>query len=493
MRQVASLLATAILAGLLHPAAAVAQPALPEGLGGNGSQEDTGPKLPQGLGGEPPSENGPSLPEGLGGPAEAENQPASEHADRAEPQPSLLDDWRFTGFVDTRVGPRLVEPVDQEDFVLGETRTELKALRHWQDVTATVTTHFVGDAVAEQHRPNFQSGDGFVDLREANVLWRATDFLDVKAGRQILTWGTGDFVFLNDLFPKDYVSFFNGRQDTMLKAPSDAVKASLYSDIANLDLVYTPQFDPDRFIDGDRLSYFNPFERRIVGDGTPLATRTPDDLFEDDEWAGRLHRLVDRYEFALYGYDGYWKSPEALLPAQERATFAPLRVGGASVRGPVPEVGGIGNIEGAYYGSRDDREGTDPNVPNSEARLLLGYEREVVTNVKAGVQYQRTRRLEHDAYLRTLPAGSTPIDETRELWTVKLTKDWPASQVSATLFAFYSPTAQDGYLRPRLSWSPTDRWTLEGGINWLFGADDTTRFGQLEDNSNVFVAARFGF
>ena len=36
---------------------------------------------------------------------------------------------------------------------------------------------------------------------------------DVKIGQQVLTWGTGDYVFLNDLFPKDYPSFFAGRSD----------------------------------------------------------------------------------------------------------------------------------------------------------------------------------------------------------------------------------------------------------------------------------------
>ncbi|MED5520502.1 MAG: hypothetical protein VX459_02085, partial [Pseudomonadota bacterium] len=35
---------------------------------------------------------------------------------------------------------------------------------------------------------------------------------DIKVGKQVLTWGTGDYLFLNDLFPKDYQSFFAGRE-----------------------------------------------------------------------------------------------------------------------------------------------------------------------------------------------------------------------------------------------------------------------------------------
>ncbi len=62
----------------------------------------------------------------------------------------------------------------------------------------------------------------------------------ITLGRQILTWGTGDLVFINDLFPKDWVSFFIGRDVEYLKAPSDALKVSAFSSWANLDLVYTP-------------------------------------------------------------------------------------------------------------------------------------------------------------------------------------------------------------------------------------------------------------
>ena len=491
------LLSTAAVLALAAPGAH-AQPELPEGLdGGSGTPTQSGggtggPDLPQGLGRDSGTQDqtdggGPNLPQGLGGDAgsgeSAETASEETTEDTDGPVFGLLNDWRIGGYVDARGGVRLGDRADQERVPLAETRAEIKAVRSWPDLTATIRTHLLADAVAEQHEPDLQSGEGALDLREANVLWRATDFLDIKAGRQILTWGTGDFVFLNDLFPKDYRSFFIGRRDTMLKAPSDAVKASVYTDLANLDVVYTPQFDSDRYIKGDRLSYFNPFDRRIVGDGTPLDVRQPNDPFSDDEWAARLNRPIGRYDTALYFYDGYWKSPEGLLPGTQEATFPRLRTYGASVEGPVPELGGIANAEVSYYDSLDDRDGTDPFTPNSQARLLLGYEREIVTNLTGSVQYFRTERLD-DPQNR---------DDRRTLWTVKLQKSWPGEQVTATLFAFYSPTAQDGYLRPRISWSPTDRWTLEAGVNWLFGADDDTRFGQLKDNTNAFVGARIGF
>mgnify|MGYP006272243169 CR=1 FL=1 len=430
----------------------------------------------------------PALPEGLGAGA------APAHKERKEPEAekSPLSEWQISGFIDTRIAPRLREPKGQEDFTAAETRAQIKALRSWDNLTATIRADVLADAVAENHRPDLNDGTGVIDLREANILWRPAQNLDIKAGRQILTWGTGDFLFLNDLFPKDFQSFFIGRRDTYLKAPSDAMKASYFSDIVNLDVVYTPQFDPDRFINGERLSTYNPFQSAITGDDAVLRTDRPNEVFEDDEWAARAHRLFGAYEAALYAYDGFWKGPQGFEPGNTgRLSFPKLSAYGASLRGPV--LGGIGNIEFSYYDSREDRSGDDPNIPNSQLRTLIGYERELITNLRGSVQYYTENITDHDALIRNTPAGAPVPDETRHLFTGKLVKSWPEEQVTATLFAFYSPSDQDGYIRPRMSWNVSDDWTFEAGANWLFGGDAYTQFGQLEDNSNAFVAIRYGF
>lgn len=89
--------------------------------------------------------------------------------------------------------------------------------------------------------------------------------MDVKLGRQVLTWGTGDLLFINDLFPKDWESFFIGRDTEYLKAPSDAFTASLFFAPLNVDLIYVPIFNNSTYINGSRLSYWNPLLERIAG------------------------------------------------------------------------------------------------------------------------------------------------------------------------------------------------------------------------------------
>jgi|GEM_PF-5005137 len=135
----------------------------------------------------------------------------------------------FHGFVDARYGMRTQSDPHNSQEILNELRVQLKSTWSHNLFTATVRSDFLYDKVADQHdRIDLETGEGPVDLREFNVLFTPADFMDVKVGRQILTWGTGDLLFVNDVFPKDWKSFFSGRDEDYLKAPSDALFVSLF-------------------------------------------------------------------------------------------------------------------------------------------------------------------------------------------------------------------------------------------------------------------------
>jgi len=333
--------------------------------------------------------------------------------------------------------------------------------------------------------------DASVLVREASVLFSPLDFADVKLGRQVLTWATGDLLFINDLFPKDYVSFFIGRDDEYLKAPSDAAKVSLFSDYANLDLVYTPRFRPDEYVTGKRLSYFNPFLGRLAGEDNRLRAHVPHDWIDDDELAARLYKTVGGYELALYGYHGFWRTPGGFNPGTGRVTFPPLAVYGASARGPVGK--GIGSVEIGYYDSRDDRDGDNPLVNNSEFRLLLGYEQELAKNFTGGVQYYLEWLQDYGDYRRTLMPGAHPRDEFRHVFTVRLTRLLMNQNLRLSFFAFYSPSDSDAYLRPQVRYRINDNWSADAGGNVFLGAHDHSFFGQFEHDTNAYAGLRYSF
>lgn len=385
------------------------------------------------------------------------------------------------GFFEIRAGYRTQNDKYEKDMSIMESRfqLDLSTTTDWADFK--LKGDFYGDLITEQ---------GDFDLREANIFSRPTDWMDVKVGRQILTWGTGDLVFINDLFPKDWNSFFMGRDTDYLKAPSDAAKVSLFSDAANLDIVYTPQFDSDRYIDGEYISYWNGNLGRHAGRDAIVHTNKPDRWFGDDEVAMRLYKNISNYEFALYGYHGFWKSPAGQTMSGQ-ALFPDLNVYGASVRGSVGK--GIGNAEIGYYDSADDRSGKNALINNSEMRYLVGYTQEIGTDFTAGVQYYIEQMLQYSQYKRMMPTTVAARDEYRQLLTLRLTKLLMNQNLRLSLFTYFSPTDQDAYLRPNVNYKVSDNLTLETGANVFFGDYPHTFFGQFEDNTNIYTAVRYSF
>ena len=227
---------------------------------------------------------------------------AQDEESKEDPIQSFFDklDTEYHGFYEVRSGYRLQNDPQEKDMSIMEARYQfdLFSMRDWGDIK--VKGDVYGDGVMEE---------GVFDLREANLFARPTDTMDVKLGRQVLTWGTGDLIFINDLFPKDWQSFFIGRDVEYLKAPSDAAKVSLFMDWANIDIAYTPEFDSDRFISGERISYWNPVLGDTAGEDNTMSVERRREIFEEDETALRLYKNINNYELALYGYWGYWKSP----------------------------------------------------------------------------------------------------------------------------------------------------------------------------------------
>ncbi|MCK5529202.1 MAG: hypothetical protein KAI74_05925 [Kiritimatiellae bacterium] len=406
---------------------------------------------------------------------------------------SILErlDIDFNGFLDVRAGSRLRTVPNQDSASLAEVRLQLELNRMGEFLTWEVKADFIYDDVMGTSSPDLETGKGNIDLRTANIMFSPTSIIDVRLGRQILTWGTGDLVFINDMFPKDWQSFFNGRDVEYLKAPSDALFFSIYPEWFDVNIVYTPRFDADRYISGERLSYWNPMMGDVAGQNAIAQDDVPDEWFHDDETTVRLSREIAGYELALYGYYGYWKSPMGFDMQSGKVTFPKLSVYGGSARTTI--AGGVLNIEGGYYDSREDSGGDDAMMPNSEMRGLVGYEHEIARDFTMGLQYYLEVLQDYDAYMETLPEGSNARDEYRHLTTLRLTKFMLNQNLNLSMFMYYSPSDEDGYIRPVVKYKVTDQWLLTTGANIFFGKNDHTFFGQFEDNNNVYVGSRYSF
>lgn len=315
--------------------------------------------------------------------------------------------------------------------------------------------------------------------------------LDVRLGRQIVTWGVGDLLFINDVFPKDWSAFFSGRPMEYLKVGVDAAKLHVATPVLNAELVVIPFFTPDNLPRAERFFFFDPF-----ADVRNRTLRKPTATADHTEFALRLYRRALGSDVSLYAYRGYWRQPsfrpdELPLPTQLQGFFPRLNVYGASAQRNVGA--GLLSLEAGYYDSQDDRRGVDPAIPNSQFRFLVGYQRQLGSEFTAGAQYYAEIMKDYAFYKTTLPSGFPLQDHVRHLLTVRLTRFFKYQTWKLSLFSFYSPSDQDALLIPEVSHAFSDRLNLTIGANIFEGRRPTTFLGQFDRNDNVYAVLRYDF
>ncbi|WDE08477.1 hypothetical protein SG34_031635 [Thalassomonas viridans] len=388
--------------------------------------------------------------------------------------------WHFSGFAEAGYGEFTRDNVTQKQESLAELRAKLEVNYTNESFTFNSETDVLFDEVTGQTEFN---------TRELNFTFSASENTDIVAGRQVITWGKGDYLFLNDLFAKDWQSFFAGRDDAYLKAANDAIRVMHYVGSTSIDLVYSPEFTADDYINGERFSFYSPANMANIAPNSFAVATT-----KGAQTALRLATTHRGVEYAFYGYRGFWTQP---VGVQNRGAdagkfyFPRLNSYGASIRTPL--AGGLFNAELAVYNSTEDSKGDKPLIANGQIRLLLGYEQELARELTAAVQFYLEHTKHHHELAKNAVYPHSLVDENRQVLTLRLTQLLLRQQLTASLFTFYSPTDQDVYLKSSLSYRYNDHWQLSGGANLFWGKNNHTFFGQHKDNSNLWLRVRYNY
>ncbi len=168
-----------------------------------------------------------------------------------------------------------------------------------------------------------------------------------------------------------------------------------------------------------------------------------------------------------------------------------LNVYGVSVQGAF--LTGVLSLEAGYYDSRDDTDGTDPAIENSQVRLLAGYQRALGENLTLGLQYYGERIQKHSQYTQSLPPDFPRREELRHTLSLRLTQLLKYQTVQLSFFTFYSPNEEDYYINPEVKYQFSDGVWFAAGSILLGGQEDHTFFGQFEKNDNVYFVVRYAF
>ncbi|MBX9812220.1 MAG: hypothetical protein K2Y16_11515 [Burkholderiales bacterium] len=306
-----------------------------------------------------------------------------------------------------------------------------------------------------------------------------------RLGRQVITWGVGDLLFINDTFPRDWVALFTGQPMQYLKLGSDALKLNAFPGAANLELVIAG-FRPDNTPTSRRFIFADPLPA-----GLPRRTVEPGHGTGKMEISGRISGYLHHWELAGYASRTRYRSPAWRVMGAEIAGIYPrLNTVGASLTGPVGK--GVLSLEAGYYDSPQDRDGRDPAIENSQFRGLIGYSRQLWEDATIGLQLYGEWMRDYAAYRETLPAGFPAKDRLRQVATVRFTQLFAYQTVTFNLFAFLGLSEEDRYVTPSLRYAFSDNLWAEVGAN-LFGGKRNGMFGSMQDNSNIYLTVRHAF
>ena len=323
------------------------------------------------------------------------------------------------------------------------------------------------------------------ELREGYAGYAAGDW-DLRVGRQVITWGLGDLVFVNDVFPKDHEALFAGRPLEYLKRGVDAVTLGVYPEFASFELVVAPEFRASRIPDAGRFHLYDPMPA--------LADRVTEKPSRGDIGL-RIYRDVGGWDAAVYLYRGYQRTPSMRpdsLTAPTRITFfyPELSTYGASLSGRVGE--GVLSLEAAYYDSRQDRAGSDFTVPNSQTRLLAAYQLQPWEDFTLNVQYYVEQMHDYDAYRVSLPPGF-PVDKHwNHTLGLRASQFFLHQTLRLSVYASRNAGNDDYFINPEIRYSVTDHVWGALGAN-VFGGKPWGPFGQLARDDNLYVQLRYEF
>lgn len=395
---------------------------------------------------------------------------------------AFASDVSLHGFVQGNYSLNTAEDnPDGKDFKWSEERAQLKL----EAASDPFRLFIKGDAFHDNI-----DGHSILELREGYADY-ASEKWDARVGRQIITWGVGDLLFINDVFPKDYAAFFSGRPLEYLKKGVDGAKVGLYPGFASFEFIAIPYFEPNTYPDPKRFWMFDP-----IAGITNRETQDPYRDFHKAETAMRIYRDVAGFDTSLYYYHGYSRQPSimpdnSITPTQLTLFYPALSVYGASAQGRA--LDGVLSLEGGYYDSREDRHGTDPMIPNSQTRYLIGYQRQLWEDFTAGVQYYGEYMQDYSAYVQNLPTGFPQEKRLHQLASLRLTQFMIHQTLRLSFFAFYGLSDRDYMLNPEVKYNLTDNVWLAVGGDVFGGGKPWSQFGQLAKDDNIYSQLRYEF
>ena len=383
---------------------------------------------------------------------------------------------RVKGFIDTYHAVRAKSPAD-----VMSSRTRIRG-------ELTVSSGNSGMFASANAAYNALLTDecGFF-VREAYLYYAPGDF-DIRAGRQIITWGVADALRLTDIIsPMDYTEFLAEDYDD-IRIPVNAVRARYISSNMSIEAVLTP-VNSYYILPYDNA---NPWSVSIPNSDIPYMvdlTNQPAIKIDNMEYGGRGCSYLSGIDFSVSALRTWNKMPvfskrltvsyDTLLITSEHRRLTML---GADVSMPADKF--VVRAEVAEYIGEAQEPAVNQAIEyHNSTNMLIGIDWYGSNEWKAGIQYS------HKYVDGNLSA--TTVYRNSGMATMRLSKTLLRNTLNLSTFAYIDVTNYGIFNRFTADYALNDQIHIMLGYDFIDA--DGGSFMMYKNNSEFWAKLKFSF
>lgn len=321
-------------------------------------------------------------------------------------------------------------------------------------------------------------------LREAYFDY-AGKYLEVKAGRQIITWGVADGLRLTDLIsPMDYTEFMANDYDD-IRVPVNAINLKYPGESFSAELVFVPV--PEYFVMPSGED--NPWTMPVPAGVSMDLSGTPEKRLKNSEVGGRLRFFLENLDFSLTALRTFNKSPITVAgfdpvakSAVIKGVYEPMNVVGGDVSIPAGELVIRGEVA-AYFGEPIALKNSMDYWHRSSFNALIGIDWYAGDNWTIMAQYMHKVIMDYQSVLG--------MEQNASMITARISKELLNNTLKLSVYGMFDVDNVGFYVRPAADYLLNDQITISLGADLLGGRRGT--FKTYRKNAQMWVKGKFYF
>lgn len=323
-------------------------------------------------------------------------------------------------------------------------------------------------------------------LREAYLYYNKSG-LDIRAGRQIITWGVADAMRITDIIsPMDFTEFLTQDYDD-IRIPVNGIRVKYTRPKWNAEAIVIPVSSfYELSTDSD-----NPWAVSLPGVTVPCSINldgTPEKKFRNVEYGGRIGAYLSGIDFNLYVLRTWNKMPVFRKTVAEdgsllcKGEYHRMTMLGADLSVPLGKF--VVRAEAAeYFGEAQEPVVNAAVVTRNSTNALVGLDWYAGNDWQLGIQYS-------NKYISGKMSGISSYRNTG-MATVRISKDLLHNTLSVSNFGYIDVANGGIYNRLYADYALTDQ--IHAFLGYDYFHADKGQFAMYDRNSEVWIKLKYSF